>query len=85
MAVLPDADRKTIWSEFMSELSSERGALGVTKADLRAAFDALDDFMNTNATAINTAIPQPARAALTTAQKARLLMFVVRKRYLSGV
>lgn len=85
MAVLPDADRKAIWAEFMSELSSERQALGVTKAELRAAFDALDDYLHTNAAAINTAIPQPARGALTSAQKARLLMFVIRKRYLSGV
>jgi len=52
----------------------------VTKADLRAAFNDLDTFLNDNAAAINTAIPQP----LTTEQKARLLMEVVRRRYLTG-
>ena len=83
MAVLPDADRVVAWQEFLRGNQAEWGAL--TKADIRAAVDALDDFLNTNASAINSAIPQPARAQLTTAQKARLLVFIVERRYLSGV
>jgi hypothetical protein len=65
-------------------MRSPDGSPAVTKADLRAAVDALDDFLNTNAAAINTAIPQPARGALTTTQKAKLLMFVIRQRYVKG-
>lgn len=84
MAVLSDEVRRETWAEFMSELSTERQTLALTKAELRAALDALDDFLNTNATAINNAIPQPARGALTVSQKARLLMFVIRRRYLDG-
>lgn len=85
MAVLSDVDRADLWAEFMRELSRERDTFGdLTKAELRAAVNALDDFLNTNASSINTAIPQPARGALTTAQKARLLMFVVRQRYTKG-
>lgn len=84
MAILQDTDRALLWAEFMRDRSAARDPLLLTKADVRAAVDALDAFMNTNATAINTAIPQPARGALTTAQKALLLQFVVARRYLSG-
>jgi len=54
---------------------------GITKVDLRAAVDALDSFLDTNAAAINSAIPQPARGSLTTAQKARLLALVTLRRF----
>lgn len=84
MAVLPDADRAGVWAEFMQRLSREAQGIAITKADLRAAVNALDDFLNTNAAAINTAIPQPARGSLTVAQKALLLMYVVARRYLAG-
>lgn len=84
MAVLTDPQRAAIWSAFMAELSGERTSTnGITKADIRAAIDALDSFMNTNASAINSAIPLPARN-LSTAIKARMLMFVVRQRYITG-
>lgn len=84
MAVLPDNDRADVLAEYMRELSSVRDPCSVNSADIRAALNALDDLMNSNAAAINAAIPQPARANLTTAQKARLLMLVVRRRYISG-
>lgn len=86
MAVLSDTDRADIWAAFMRQLSSEGNVMaGISKADLRAAVDALDTFFSTNASAINSAIPQPARGALTATQKARLLVFVVQRRYVSGV
>lgn len=85
MAVLSDSDRAATLGDYLRELSAERVAVsGLTKADVRAAVNALDDFLNNNAAAINSAIPQPARTNLTAAQKARLLMFVIRKRYLTG-
>lgn len=83
MAVLSDTERFNGTADCMRHEIASFGAL--TKADLRAAFNALDDFMNTNASAINTAIPQPARSQLTTAQKARMLNEVVRRRYIAGV
>lgn len=78
MAVLADVDRASLWAQWM-RLNTE--ACSITKVDLRAAVNALDDFMETNAAAINTAIPQPARGALSAAQKARLLSYVVAKRW----
>lgn len=82
MATLPEADRAAIWAEFMRDLSSAREPIAVTKGDLRAAFNAVDDWVEANAASLNAAIPQPARAALTRQQKARLLQMVVRQRFL---
>lgn len=79
MAALSDADRKAIWEKFMRDNRDGFGAL--TKADLRAAVDALDNFMETNAAAINSAIPQPSRGALSASQKAHLLSYVVLRRW----
>lgn len=85
MAVLSDNDRAELWAEFMRELSRDRDSVGaITKADLRAAVNALDDYLHTNASAINTAIPQPARGVLTASQKARLLRAVITQRYVKG-
>jgi hypothetical protein len=81
MAALPDNERFVVWQDFM-ETNTEGFAL--TKGDIRAAVNAIDDFLVTNATALNSAIPQPARAALSTTQKALLLTAVVRQRYLTG-
>jgi len=68
--------------EYMREENSP--VTGILKADLRAAYDALDTFMNNNAGAINSALPLPFRTSATTQQKARLLMLVIRHRYLNG-
>lgn len=84
MPVLSNADRVSVWQQWMRENKiAITGAM--TRQELRAAVDALDDFLNTNATAINNAIPLPARAVLTTPQKAALLSFVVMRRLGSGV
>lgn len=76
MAVLTENQRREAWAEMM-----RRGGVSITKADLRAAFDAIDDWFDANASTINQAIPAAARAGLTTAQKAFLLALVLRKRY----
>jgi hypothetical protein len=82
MAALSDTDRAALWAAFQSELSSAREPIAVTKTDLRAAFNGIDDYFEANAAAINAAIPQPARAALTKQQKARIAMLVIRERFL---
>lgn len=86
MAVLSDQQRAELVADYQRDCSRDRESFGaLTKAELRAAADAIDIYLNTNAAAINSAIPQPARGVLTTAQKARLLTAVVRKRYITGV
>lgn len=84
MAVLADADRKQAWADLMRQFSQDAQSVGVTKPDLRAAIDAIDQFLSDNAATINAAIPQPARASLTAPQKALLLVYVIKQRYLSG-
>lgn len=69
----------------MQEWSNNGETVALTKADLRAAVNAIDTWLHSNAADLNAALPQPARGALTTAQKARLLQFVVARRYLTGV
>ena len=81
MAASPDEKRIAAWVELMQKLSSEGQAIGITKADLRAAVDAIDNFLESNVTAINNAFPQPSRSSLTTAQKARILAAVTLYRY----
>jgi hypothetical protein len=75
MAALSDAERKALWAQFMSDASAENQVLPLLKTDLRAAVDAIDDWID------NTALPQPAKDALTAKQKAQLIMYVVRKRF----
>lgn len=61
-------------------VESDRRFASLTKADLLAAVGAVDDWCEANSAAFNTAIPQPARGALTASQKAILLAIVVMRR-----
>ena len=81
MAVLGAADREAIFKDYASDISNRRLSVTLTKAELRAAINAIDDWSEANQTSFNTAIPQPARGALTAKEKALLLMFVTAKRW----
>lgn len=81
MAALSNEDRTALWASIMQELSRDRQPCSITKAELRAAVDAIDGWIDANTVAFNTAIPQPARGALTTKQKARLLSLIVQRRF----
>lgn len=81
MAVLPDGERAEVCADFQRDKSSLREVVaGVTKADLRAAVNAIDAWLDANAASLNSAIPQPARGALTTQQKLDLILRVLRRR-----
>jgi hypothetical protein len=79
VAVLADADRAAVRDAWMHENNLPLGAL--SKADLRAAVDAIDDWADANAAAFNAAIPPPARTSLNARQKAWLFYHVVRRRF----
>ena len=53
---------------------------GVAKADLQAAIDATDSWIDSNAASFNTALPDPAKSVLTTAQKTIVFCYVALKR-----
>lgn len=78
MAVLTDQQRAEVWAEFMRRRLCPGSIL---KADLRAAVNAVDDWVEANAAAFNTALPQPFRGAATAEQKAALLSYVALKRF----
>lgn len=82
MAVLAENQRKELWAGYMREFPRDDTLGAITKDQLRAAIDALDQFFSDNAAAVNAAIPQPARGVLTTKQKALLLIHVIRARYI---
>lgn len=88
MANLSDSDRFETTGEVMRKQNITFTLLsditGLTKPELRAAINALDDYMNTNSLAINNSIPQPARGVLTAQQKAALLVYVIHKRFARG-
>ena len=85
MATMQEADRSLAYQDYMAQVCSARESIGtLTKAEIRAALNALDQWFSDNAATINAAIPQPARGQLTTDQKARLAMLVIRNRYLKG-
>lgn len=80
MAVLSEGDRAALSQDVNRDPPTIQG-LAITRAQLRAAIDAIDDWVDANVTAFNQAIPQPARSALTARQKASLLLYIVRRRW----
>mgnify|MGYP001571599461 CR=1 FL=1 len=85
MAVLANADRQRIFEEFMGEISADQEVCPVVKADLRAAFNAADDFAVSVASTYNAALPQPFRGAASASLKARVFQKVLRERWIKGV
>lgn len=73
--------RAELNARIMQEKSAIREVLPLSKTDLRAAINAVDDWLDANAASLNSAIPQPARGALTTAQKTELVFYVMHKRF----
>lgn len=81
MAVLSDANRRAEWARWMSDMSSNREPTAITKADLLAAVNAVDAWVDANQVSYNNALPVAARTTLTPQQKAQLLLYVIRRRY----
>ena len=73
--------KRGAWHSFVDEHLAADGPVTLTKTDLAAAVGGLDAFLDANVAAINQAIPQPARGALTAQQKAALMIAVVKARY----
>ena len=85
MAVLVDQDRADGTAEFQRDISNTRTVLGaMTKADVRAAFNAADLWADSNAASYNTALPVTFRTNASTSVKALLLIAVLYKRWIKG-
>ena len=80
MAVLDATARARILAQAMRDQPAGQPWAGLTKADLAAAIGATDDWIDSNAAAFNSALPLPARTALTAAQKTYLFCYVAMRR-----
>ena len=82
MAVLSDTIRAQCWRGLMRYWSNLLESLsGLTKSDIQAAVNAIDSFLDTNATNINNAFPTAFKNNATTAQKALVVAVVALARY----
>lgn len=82
MAVLSEEDRQRVWRGLMRFWSGFAGSetCALSKAELRAAVDATDTWIDNNQASYNTALPQPARDNLNMAQKTVLFCVVAAMR-----
>ena len=76
MAVLDSTARQAIRDAIMRA----RNIGAVTKTDLRAAIDATDAWIDANAAAFNTALPEPFKSAANAQEKTVLFCYVALKR-----
>ncbi len=77
MAVLPDADRQRIWRGMMRWWSRAREPVaGCLKADILAAVNATDAWIEANQASYNSALPTTFRTNATLAQKTLLFCAV---------
>jgi len=78
MAVLSNAERVDVRAKWMRENTD---TCTLIKTDLLDAIAATDDWADLNASAFNLALPLIARTNLTAKQKARLLAFIIQRRF----
>lgn len=76
MAILSTSNRLRIWRGFMRFLSRELEPLALTKAELQAAINATDTWIDDNQVSYNSALPSAAQSGLTTPQKTLLFCAV---------
>jgi hypothetical protein len=77
MAALDSTNRARITAQWMRENAE---TCGFTKAQLRAAVDATDAWIDANAAGFNTALPAAFRTSASAAQKTLLFCFVAMRR-----
>lgn len=83
MALLNAADLAVVYATFVADLNATNGAesIACNRPDVKAAIAAADAWADANAASYNAALPLPARTALTARQKARLLRYVIQRRF----
>lgn len=79
MAALSATDRDRI-RRFFTRQRDMVGTVAFTKADLDAAIGALDDWIDTNAASINSALPTAFKNNATQVQKTLLFCWVAMRR-----
>lgn len=80
MANLSEPDRAEVTAKIQRLPAWAAIPCSITKADLKAAVDATDAWIDSNAAAFNLALPLPARTNLSQGQKTLLFCYVALKR-----
>ncbi len=80
MAALPDIDRIEVTAKLQRLAQWLAISCGITKVDLKAAVDATDDWIDTNQTAFNNALPTAAKNTRNLTQKTLIFCYVAMKR-----
>lgn len=78
MAVMDTVNRARVCAQVMRDWLS--GVPGLTKADLKAAVDATDDWIDTNQASFNSALPQPFRGSAPLGLKTFVFCYVAMRR-----
>ena len=85
MAVLDTEDRARIWRSLQRYWSNVRETVDLSKAELLAAVDATDGWINDNQGSYNSALPVAAQSGLTAVQKTLLFCAVALLRVDPGI
>lgn len=82
---LTDEQRQRVRAEFTRALSAlppgAKEVIGISKHEVRAATDAIDNWIDANAASFNQALPEPAQSGMTTKHKARLFALITHMRF----
>lgn len=80
MAVLSAEERRRTWAHLMRSVSGLGNVPNIDKNDLRAALDATDAWIESNASSFNTALPTAFRTNANLVQKTLLFCYVAMRR-----
>lgn len=72
--------RQEITDELQRVISDARLEIGISKAEIRATVNAIDAWVDANATSFNNALPAGPRAVLTAKQKMFVFEYILRER-----
>lgn len=84
MATMSSQDQAAAQKALTGEVCDAREPIAITRPQLAAAVAAVDQWVSDNTASFNSALPAAARSSLTASQKARLLLAVVRQRFVVG-
>ena len=81
---LTNEQRKQLWGQFMDDLSAIPAVIGdstINKHELRDVVNAIDSWIDNNASSFNNALPAPGKAQLSGKQKYCLFKMILILKY----
>lgn len=78
---LTSEQKQKLRAEFGRDLSSRWEQIPLTKPEIAAAIDAINDWVDRNMASFNNGLPEPAKTELTGRQKLQLFLAVIKARW----